>query len=171
MSQRQGEAGRIGRELVRVSERLFRLWGKYREGRLDEAIWEAETAALRFRVRGLLERGANLATRCEEQSERTRTKNTCAEILAIEPALWLFVTKPEVGITNNVAERMLRHAVLWRRASFGSQSARGADLVALLLTVVMTRRTQGKSVHAYLLEACRAAREGRPAPPLVEPAG
>lgn len=93
----------------------------------------------------------------------------CAEILTLEPALWLFLSKPDVGLTNNHAERLLRHAVLWRRASFGSQSERGAELVAVLLTVVMTRRAQGKSVHAYLLEACQAARAGRPAPLLVEP--
>ena len=83
--------------------------------------------------------------------------------------MWLFLSDPEIGITNNLAERQLRHAVLWRRASFGSQSARGAALVAALLTVVMTRRQQGRSVHAYFVEACRAARAREAAPSLVQP--
>jgi transposase len=169
ISERKGESGTVGRQLVRTTEKLFRLWGRYREGRLGQEIWESETAALRFRMRGLLERASGFETRRDERSERTRTKNTCREMLEVEPAMWLFVSRPEVGMTNNYAERQLRHAVLWRRASFGSQSARGAELVALLLTVVMTRRAQGTSVHEFLLEACRAAREGRQAPALVDP--
>src|SRR5436853_7354776 len=71
-------------------------------------------------------------------------------MLEVEPALWLFVKQPEVGLTNNEAERALRHAVLWRRVSFGSQSAKGAEMVGRLLTVVMTLKRRGESVHKYL---------------------
>ncbi len=81
--------------------------------------------------------------------------------------MWTFVTQPDVDVTNNAAERALRHAVLWRRASFGSQSADGAEMAARLLTVVMTKRAQGQSPHAYLVEACTAAREGRDPPSLI----
>jgi transposase len=169
MGERGGEAGRIGRKLERLAEKLFELWQRRREGRLRPEVWESETAALRFRMRGLLERGAGLGVRADEKSERTRTKNTCAEMLGVEAAMWRFLSDPEIGITNNLAERQLRHAVLWRRASFGSQSARGAALVAALLTVVMTRRQQGRSVHAYFVEACRAARAREAAPSLVQP--
>jgi hypothetical protein len=170
MGERRGEAGRIGRKLERVAEKLFGLWARRRAGRLRPEVWEAETAALRFRMRGLLERGARLGVRRDEQSERTRTKNTCGEMLEVEAAIWRFLDDPEIGITNNLAERGLRHAVLWRRASFGSQSARGAELVAKLLTVVMTRRQHGQSVHGYFVEACRAARVPAAVPSLVAPA-
>jgi transposase len=169
MGERSGEAGRIGRKLERLAETLFELWERRRAGRLRPEVWESETAALRFRMRGLLERGARLGVRADEQSERTRTKNTCGELLEVEAAIWHFLSDPEIGITNNLAERQLRHAVLWRRASFGSQSARGAELVAALLTVVMTRRKQGRSVHAYFVEACRAARARQALPSLVHP--
>ena len=102
-----------------------------------------------------------------ERSERTLTKNTCKEMLEVEAAMWLFLQKPEIGITNNEAERALRHAVLWRRVSFGSQSEAGAETVARLLSVVMTMRRRGESVHKYLVEACRASHEGRAAPSLL----
>jgi transposase len=168
ISERSGPSTRIGKGLLKVAKKVFAAWKRYQEGKLDEEQWRRQMGELRQRARELLEQGARFDTRENEKSERTMTKNTCAELLKLEPALWLFVTRPEVGITNNVAERSLRHAVLWRRASFGSQSARGAQLVAVMLTVVMTKRLRGESVHAYFLEACRAAREGREAPSLLK---
>lgn len=54
--------------------------------------------------------------------------------------------------------------MLWRRVNFGSQSASGAEIVERRLTVVMTLKRRGESVHKYLVEACRARQEGQAAP-------
>jgi transposase len=167
MSERAGPPGTLGRQLKRLTEKLFRLWGRYRDGRLAREVWESETCGVRWRMRTLLERGAGVVTRKDERSARTRTKTTCQELLKVEPAMWTFLKQPAVGITNNAAERALRHAVLWRRVSFGSQSQAGAQRAARLLTVVQTLRSRGESVYAYLLEASRAAHERRPGPRLV----
>ena len=167
ISERSGRAGQIGRQLKKQAESLFALWGRYRDGPLDPAVWESETRTIRWRMKKLLEQGAGLTTRSTEKSQRSMTKNTCAELLELEPAMWLFLEKPGVGMTNNDAERALRHAVLLRRVSFGSQSEAGARTMARLLTVVMTLRSRGESVHKYLMEASRAMHEGRPAPSLL----
>lgn len=74
--------------------------------------------------------------------------------------MWSFMKKREMGLTNNEAERALRQAVLWRRVSFGGQSQGGAEMVGGILTVVMTLKRHGESVHKDLLEACRARHEG-----------
>jgi hypothetical protein len=169
MSERAGESGVIGRKLVAVTKKLFAVWGKWHEGKIDEREWRAEAAAIRFRLRGLLTRGASLGVQPNERSVRSLTRNTCRELLAAEASMWTMVEREGVAMTNNAAERALRHAVLWRRASFGSQSARGAEVVAKLLTVVMTRRLQGRSAHAWLRETCVAALERRPPPSLVAP--
>jgi len=47
--------------------------------------------------------------------------------IAVEPAMWLFITVEGVEPTNNAAERAIRPAVLWRR-SFGAQSQAGVSL-------------------------------------------
>jgi hypothetical protein len=167
MSERSGEAGNLGRQLKKLAEKLFRLHGQYRDGKLAQNIWESAVKGIRLRMRGLLERGAGAKTREHERSERSLTKNTCKEMLEVEPAMWLFIQKPEVGLTNNEAERALRHAVLWRRVSFGSQSQSGAEMVGRMLTVVMTLKRRGESIHKYLVEACRARHEGRAAPSLL----
>lgn len=167
LSERSGEAGRLGRQLKQLTEKMFRGWGKYHDGKLAQNVWESEVNGVRLRMRGLLERGAGIKTREHERSERSLTKNLCQEMLEVEPAMWLFVKKPEVGLTNNEAERALRHAVLWRRVSLGSQSQGGAKMVGRMLTVVMTLKRRGESVHRYLVEACRARHEGRAAPSLL----
>ena len=77
------------------------------------------------------------------------------------------LTRPEIGMTNNPAERSLRHAVLWRRTSFGSQSESGAETVARLLTVVMTMRSRGEIAHRFLVDTFEAAHAGRAGPSLV----
>ena len=69
--------------------------------------------------------------------------------------------------TNNHIERLLRPAVLWRKRSFGSQSASGCRFVERLLTVVQTRRLQGRPVLDYLHEALVSHRAGLPAPKLL----
>jgi transposase len=92
---------------------------------------------------------------------------TCRELLAVEQALWTFVRVEGVEPTNNHIERMLRLAVLWRKKSFGSQSESGCRFVERLLTVVQTRRLQGRPVLDYLCEALVAHRAGLPAPRLL----
>ena len=69
--------------------------------------------------------------------------------------------------TNNAAERALRRAVVWRRRSFGTQSADGSRFAERLLTVVTTLRQQERDVLDYLTAACTAALDGRPAPSLL----
>jgi hypothetical protein len=85
----------------------------------------------------------------------------------VAESLWTFVRVEGVEPTNNYIERLLRLAVLWRKKSLGSQSEAGCRFVERLLTVVQTRRLQGRSVLDYLYEALVAHRAGRPAPKLI----
>lgn len=62
--------------------------------------------------------------------------------------------------TNNAAERALRRAVLWRRKSFGTQSAEGSRFVGRVLTVVTSLRQQGRDVLEYLAGVCHGALDG-----------
>jgi transposase len=69
--------------------------------------------------------------------------------------------------TNNAAERALRHAVIWRKLSFGTQSASGSRFVERLLTVIETGRRQGRDVFSWLTDAVRAHLGGQAVPPLL----
>ena len=91
----------------------------------------------------------------------------CANVLALEAALWTFVTTEGVEPTNNFMERLLRRAVLWRKRSFGCWSEAGCRFVQRILTVVQTRRLQGASALDYVHDALCAYRAGQPCPQLL----
>ena len=72
-----------------------------------------------------------------------------------------------VAPTNNAAERAMRHAVIWRRISGGTDSARGSRFVERMLTVVATCRQQGRNVLDYLTSCFEAARSRQAIPSLL----
>ena len=59
---------------------------------------------------------------------------------------------PRIPMTNNQAERSLRHLVLKRKVSFGSLTKKTADNLAILLSVLMSlkQRHQGNFFGEYL---------------------
>jgi transposase len=69
--------------------------------------------------------------------------------------------------TNNAGERSLRHAVIWRKLSFGTQSASGSRFVETMLTVIETCRQQGRNVFAFVTHAVKAHLAHQPAPSLL----
>ena len=75
--------------------------------------------------------------------------------------------KEGVEPTNNAAEQALRHGVLWRKTSFGTQSTSGSLFVERMMTVVTTLRQQKRNVLDYLTAACEAALQGQTPPSLL----
>ena len=68
---------------------------------------------------------------------------------------------------NNAAERALRHGVIWRKTSHGTDSEAGSRFVGRVLSVVATCRQRGCDVLGFLTECFRARLDGRPAPSLI----
>ena len=73
---------------------------------------------------------------------------------------------PTLALTNNAAERQLRHYVIARRISYGTRSPVGSHSLALLASVIDTCRLRCASPTALLARAIHAARMGLPAPAL-----
>ena len=95
------------------------------------------------------------------------TAKVCRQLLLIEGSLWTFARVEGVTPDNNAAERALRHGVIWRKTSGGTDSERGGRFVGQILSVVATCRQRGKGVLGFLTECFRAHFEGRPAPSLI----
>jgi transposase len=156
---RGGPAARLGRKLLRIEQRVFAAWHLFRGGGCDRK-------GLQRRLDGVareLERVLRSGRRCADRKAAT----FCANLLGLLPAVWRFVVTDGVEPTNNHAERLLRRGVLWRKNAFGSHSVAGCRFVERLLTVVQTRRLQGKSALDYLYAALVAHRNGLPAPSLL----
>ncbi len=159
--ERGGEAARVGQALLDVSVTIFDLWYRVRDGTLPRPAFVGVMTPLQAQVVALLTEGTTL--------EHAKTRRACQNILKLAPGLWTFVTVASVEPTNNAAERALRRAVVWRRRSFGTQSAEGSCFAERLLTVVTTLRQQERDVLDYLTAACTAALWRLPAPSLLPP--
>lgn len=102
-----------------------------------------------------------------EAGERGRTPELatlCANVLDLWPALWNFTEHPDVDATNNRAERAIRHAVLWRKTSTGTQTPEGDRFVERILTIRETCRCQDRPMHPYLVDVHNARLTGTPIP-------
>jgi hypothetical protein len=73
---------------------------------------------------------------------------------------------PRLPLTNNAAERQLRHFVIARRISYGTRTEVGSHSVALLASIIDTCRLRRASATDLLARAIHAARMGLPAPSL-----
>jgi len=67
--------------------------------------------------------------------------------------LWTFLQEPGVDSTNNLAERLLRFGVLWRKRSQGFRTDNGLRFVERILSVKQTMTIQKKSSFSLLVEA------------------
>lgn len=97
----------------------------------------------------------------------SKARAKAREILKVEDYLWTFLEVAAASPTNNLAERLLRYAVIWRKISFGTDSLAGSRFVERLLTVVTTLRLQERDVFGYLCDAISAHQQGRPAPSIL----
>jgi transposase len=153
------QAKRLGYDLRRMADKLFEQWDNYRDGVISRAAFVRRMAPVRREVERLLRRGM--------ASGNKSLVGMCGELYRHREWLWTFVRQEGVEPTNNAGERALRHAVIWRKLSFGTQSARGSRFVETMLTVIETCRQQHRNVFAYLTAAVQAHLAGQPAPSLL----
>lgn len=83
--------------------------------------------------------------------------------------LFLFTRYSEVECTNNAAERTLRHIVLWRKTSYGTQSDGGSRFMERAVSIWMTLKKQGREVLPYFEQAYRATFQPGVQPPPILP--
>ncbi len=159
MSECRGTAATIGKDLLRRTKRMFGWWDKVRDGTIKRETFHRYMAPVRLEIEDLLEAGAA----CRHK----KTAGRCAEILKLREALWTFVDAESVEPTNNAAERAIRHAVLWRKGSFGTHSEAGSRFVERIMTVRATLRQQGRNVLAFIAAACEARLKRQVIPSLL----
>jgi transposase len=86
----------IGETLETCARQLFHWWHRVRDGTLQRSSFCVYVAQLRMEIRALLREGAS----CED----AKGAALCRSLLQLEPALWTFVRREGVELTNNAAE-------------------------------------------------------------------
>jgi transposase len=150
---------RLGHDLMRPMQELFRHWSRCRDGTITRAGMLRLMRPVRQQVDGLLLRGTF--------SGNVKLRGMCGQLYDHRDWLWTFLDVEGVEPTNNVSERALRPAVIWRKLSFGTQSASGSRFVETILTVVETCHRQSRNSFEYLTAALQAHFANQPAPSLL----
>ena len=150
---------RLGRDLMRPTKELFRHWSRCRDGTITRRGFERLMQPIRNEIDSLLLRGVF--------SGNAKLAGMCEPLYDHREWLWTFLDVAGVEPTNNVSERALRPAVIWRKLSFGTQSARGSRFVETILTVVETCHRQSRNSFDYLTAAMHAHFADQPTPSLL----
>jgi len=153
-SQRQYCWAHLKRDFIRISEKLDpkeayigeclsqaqrRIFYWYEQLKCDKKSY-ARLLLIRQikRFYGYLKKGVQLAG--------TTTARFCAKLLRERKSLWHFLKNSNIDPTNNLAERNIRHFVLWRKKTFGTRSERGNRFIERMLTVMMTAKQAGENL-------------------------
>lgn len=150
---------RLGHDLMRPTRKMFAAWARYRDGTIQWTTFQRLMRPIRREIDSLLLRGVF--------SGNDRLYGMCNALYTHREWLWTFVAHKGIEPTNNASERALRHAVIWRKLSFGTQSAAGSRFVESMLTVIETCRQQKRSAFEYLTDAVEAHFAGKPCPVLL----
>lgn len=130
---RGGAAREVGQPALALIARLFAAW---HAAQADPAARDAlpqTMQPIQQEFRTLPETG--------QTGPSAKAAGMCRALLALWPALWTFVSVPDVAPTNNAAERAVR-AVLWRERSLGTQTDAGNQFVVPILSVATTCQHQ-----------------------------
>lgn len=95
----------------------------------------------------------------EESYLKARGESTFKKAIKYSLKRWkeltLFLEYPEVPLTNNEAERTIRHAVMGRKNFYGSRSIDGADITAVFYTIIETCKKVEVDPRTYLLQTVK----------------
>jgi len=154
--ERGGASEAIGQGGLDVCRQVFGLWREFREGRIGRWQLQTNIEPLRRKLHKVLQDGAALGI--------GKTSGLCRGLLKREQAMWNWAKVPGLEPTNNLAERMLRPAVMWRNKSFGSDSLGGCVFVERMLSIIQTIKLRKQNLLDYLARALAAHRAGLPVP-------
>lgn len=139
---------RLGHDLMRQEKLLFYHWGRYKDGEIQWRTFQKLVRPVCKQFEALLVRGSF--------SGNERLMGFCDELLRHPEHLWTFTRIEGIEPTNNSAEQALRPAVIYRKLSFGTQSASGSRYLERILTVSETCRQQRRNAYEYLVAAMQA---------------
>lgn len=150
------EARLFGTEILEIFTLLIKQIYQAREG--PERNLKEELASKLEKLKKLCEK--------HKDSKHEKTRKLARELLNDWDTFWTVLEHTELPITNNIAERALRHWIISRRISFGTRSKEGSRAFTLLASVIETCRQRDVLPWPYLAEVIAARRKGKLAPTL-----
>lgn len=163
IAERSGPSKHVGERATAELDRVFDIWGNFKDGKIDRTKMQQDLMPIRARMGRVLKQGAECG--------HSKTENTCQNLRVHFKALWTFALEDGVEPTNNSSEQALRPGVRWRRVSFGTQSKAGSRFVERMLTAIETCRRQSRNALDFLSDSVNALFGGKTPPSLLAKPG
>ena len=126
---------------------------------------EGALAALKSQGAEKLE-ALHLLCKLHCESPHKKLREFSRELLYDWDTIFCPVHNPHLPLTNNAAERALRHWVISRRISYGTRTPAGSRVFTILASVFGTCRLRNVAPLQFIGEVIAAARLGKPLPKL-----
>src|SRR5512139_69807 len=133
---------------------------------LMQAVYQAREGPPRDLTPQFQDRLAAFRTVCEQHryTAHEKTRALAREFLNDWEAIWAVLADPSLPLTNNEAERALRHWVIARYLSHGTRTEQGSRAFALLASVIDTCRQRHLLPWPYLAQVIAERRKGNSVP-------
>jgi transposase len=144
-AERNGPDGELGKRLLYELGEIFANAGAYKADGITIEEMRKAIGYRKRRMHRILE---------EVMAEGSDEFMKLAErFLNQYEKLFLFTRYPDIECTNNIAERALRHIVIWRKTSYGTQSVKGSQFLERSLSIWMTLKMQGRDALEFFTQA------------------
>ncbi len=135
----------LGYYLRNVATELFALKKALLKDEIDTLRFIRRARKLRKRTRYYLKNISNLP-------EAIGASRVAKNIMKSDLMMWKFLDDPEnIPLTNNYAERQIRHYVVYRKVSYFTQSKRGNMFLERIISLYLTWRQKKLNLFQNLL--------------------
>jgi len=150
------EAQEFGKEALKVLKTLIKAIYGVRAGPKENSALKYQKLLEQFRIL------------CEQfrDADHDKTRALAREFLNDWEAIFRILAHPNLPLTNNEAERALRHWVILRKICFGTRTPQGSRVFAIVASVIETCRKREISPWNYLANVISQRRQGNNAPPI-----
>lgn len=161
----KGTGAERAKKIMAGVNAMFHTWHGFIDDQFDRSSLQGEVAAFREDLKDFCDKG-----NAQEKDDLWRKLGK--SLLKLWPAVFLFIDVEGVEPTNNLAERDVRHGVIWRKLTAGTRSDTGSTCVHRAMSVIATCRKQGIGILDYFTQALSFYWKGIPPPHLLpkEPA-
>lgn len=102
-----------------------------------------------------------------EQPDTQHAANMAARFYRHCGHYFRFISDPNIGPTNNLAEQAIRFVAIHRRMTQGTRGETGQSWFERICTVAVTCEQQNRSVLEFLVESVEKFFQGKPSPSLL----
>ena len=150
---------RSGKQLLTLMEQMMEAIYQAREGPNEGQ------QSIKSQHKETLEQLRLLCTVMSDAPHK-KTRELGREFLNDWNAIFRVLEYPAWPLTNNIAERGLRHWVILRRITQGTRSRQGSQALAIFASVITTCRLRNSSPLLYIRDVIVLRRQGKEVPDL-----